>query len=155
MSVLTSGFRLLTNKTLCPPEAVSPDRPSRLAAAAAAAMPPCPIPRDAKALGIPGTDRPKRNKIWITLNLLNFVSSFLNRSGKENIKPEKYDVCWFQGQLDIVHANVWSRNICVIINGIAGRKILCTDLPVGWQRLGGRHELHHMERQKLCLVQLE
>lgn len=61
-TVLTSGFRLLTNKTLCPPEVASPDRPSRLAAAAAAAMPPWPTPRDARALGMPGTDRPMRNR---------------------------------------------------------------------------------------------
>lgn len=31
----------------------------------------------------------------------------------------------------------------------------CTYLSVGWQRLGGRHGLHHRERLRLCLVQLE
>lgn len=58
MCTLTSGFRLLTNRTLCPAVAVSPVRPSREAAAAAAAMPWCPIPSEARALGIPGMDKP-------------------------------------------------------------------------------------------------
>lgn len=70
VSVLTSGFRLLTNKTLCPPVGESPDRPSRLAAAAAAAMPPWLTPREARALGIPGIDRPKKQYITFNASIL-------------------------------------------------------------------------------------
>lgn len=76
---------MLTNKTLCPAEGESPERPSRLAAAAAAAMPPWLTPRDARALGIPGIDSPRTNKILITFNLL----LKLKRSGKRNIKKWK------------------------------------------------------------------
>lgn len=67
--VLTSGFRLLTSKTLCPPVAASPDRPSLVAAAAAAAaMPEWPTPRDARAPGMPGIDRPEREKTVFSLD---------------------------------------------------------------------------------------
>lgn len=49
---------MLTSRTLCPVVGVSPARPSRVAAAAAAAMPPWLTPRDARAVGIPGMDSP-------------------------------------------------------------------------------------------------
>ena len=59
---LTSGFRLLTKRTLWPPAVARPDRLRRLAAAAAAAMLPWPTPRDARAPGMPATDRPRRGR---------------------------------------------------------------------------------------------
>lgn len=49
---------MLTSRTLCPAVGASPVRPSRVAAAAAAAMPPWLTPRDARAVGIPGMDSP-------------------------------------------------------------------------------------------------
>lgn len=49
---------MLTSRTLCPAVGARPERPSLLAAAAAAAMPVCPTLREARAPGIPGMDRP-------------------------------------------------------------------------------------------------
>lgn len=49
---------MLTSSTLCPAVGARPDRPSLLAAAAAAAMLGWPTLREARALGIPGIDRP-------------------------------------------------------------------------------------------------
>lgn len=55
VTVLTSGLRLLTNRTpACPPPPPRACRPRRVAA-----MPPGPIPNDAKA---PGIDRPRHTQ---------------------------------------------------------------------------------------------
>lgn len=104
--VLTSGFRLLTNKTLWPPAAASPDRPSRLAAAAAAAMPVGPTPRDAKALGIPGTERPKSSKPQITLNSMQSVDKNLRNNLIMKI------ICYMY-----VWINYWNTDIRIRIAG--------------------------------------